>query len=34
VLDGSEAEAGATHALHVSGTSTPIAYEIQWIDCG
>jgi len=32
-LDGWEAEAGATYAVNVSGTSTPIAYEIQLIDC-
>lgn len=31
--DGWEAEAGATYSVSVSGTSTPIAYDVQMIDC-
>jgi hypothetical protein len=30
---GWEAEVGTTYAVSVSGTSTPIAYEVQLIDC-
>jgi uncharacterized protein YkwD len=33
VPDGWEGAAGSTYAVSVSGTSTPIAYEIQLIDC-
>jgi len=33
VLDGWKAAAGSTYAVSVSGTSTPIAYEIQLVDC-
>lgn len=33
VLNGWKAEAGATYSVSVSGTSTPIAYDIQMIDC-
>lgn len=33
VLDGWKAAAGQTYAVSVSGTATPIAYEIQLIDC-
>jgi hypothetical protein len=30
---GRKAAAGSTYAVTVSGTTTPIAYEIQLIDC-
>lgn len=33
VLDGWKAAAGATYAVKVTGTATPIAYEIQLVDC-
>ena len=33
VPDGWKAAAGASYAVSVSGTATPIAYEIQLIDC-
>jgi uncharacterized protein YkwD len=33
VPNGWAAQAGSTYAVNVSGTSTPIAYEIQLIDC-
>jgi uncharacterized protein YkwD len=33
VLDGWKAAAGATYAVSVSGTATPIAYEFQLVDC-
>jgi hypothetical protein len=32
-LDGWKAAAGQTYAVSVSGTSTPISYEIQLVDC-
>ena len=31
--DGWEAEVGASYSVNVTGTSTPIAYEVQIIDC-
>jgi uncharacterized protein YkwD len=33
VPDGWKAAAGSTYAVSVSGTATPIAYEIQLVDC-
>ncbi len=33
VLDGWKASAGSTYAVSVTGTATPIAYEIQLVDC-
>lgn len=33
VLDGWQAAPGSTYAVSVAGTATPIAYEIQLIDC-
>ncbi len=33
VLDGWKAAAGSTYAVNVTGTATPIAYEIQLVDC-
>jgi hypothetical protein len=31
--DGWEAEVGATYSVSVTGTATPIAYDVQIIDC-
>ena len=33
VPDGWKAAAGSSYAVSVSGTATPIAYEIQLVDC-
>jgi uncharacterized protein YkwD len=33
VLDGWKAAAGSTYAVSVTGTTTPIAYEFQLVDC-